>query len=1043
MTFSRVASAGLLVLAGLLLIPPSAALAACAPGNANNNIILCDAVDDANGANIPGRAGDDTITLNGGSAGTVTGGSGADAITLNGGTAVSVGGDGDDDTITLNGAAISGEITGDGGDDTIDLNSGSAASVSGDENDDHITLEGDAVISGAIAGNNGEDTIDLISGQAGSVTGGGDVDTITLGGATIDGKIDGGSLGDTINLNSGTADSVTGNDGVDKITLDGATIAGAIEGESGDDTIVLKSGKAGSVSGGSEADQITLEGTAEITGAISSGDGDDTIDLKSGSAGSVNGGNSSDTINLDGATIIGIIDGGSWSDEINLNSGSAASVTGEDGFDTITLDGATIPGAIEGDNGQDTIVLKSGRAGSVSGGNEVDTITLSGATVDGAISGGNLDDTINLYSGSAATVTGDSGDDIITLDGTAIISGAIDGGGNADIIKLLAGQAGSVDAGTGNDTITLDGATIDGAVEGNVGDDVINLLSGSAASIDAGAGSDTIDIDSATFDLDGVLLSGGSDVDLPDMSVDTLNFNDEWSGSLTGASITAFETINLNGGTVRFVDALLEVGGGDGQGLFVNSGGTLDATAGLELTGNLGLDAGTTLGMGGSTNLVSVSGDLGSAGLIDMSGTMGLTGDRLAVGGDYVATGAAALYQDLDLLTGTADLLEVDGATSGTTQLAFNIVGSGGVADDIVVVRAGGAANGVFETGDLSTGSGLARYALLQNDAGDWVVRSQLDADLAGATIGSYADLLAAMAFMPGSTRPAASGFVEGCSVMPAGEIGAAAAHITSSGTATGPAQTIGYGGSSDATVASFGVGTQCGARGLGADGDFDLLLGATVGLIDASTRSGREDGQLNLQGLSVSVEAVLRHDALTLGVRLDQARYSAVAISDAVFGADGSQGFSGSGSALSVSAAYAMEVGSGVVVTPGLALDYTRADFDSFATTAGVVTIDRIEQLTASAEVRTDWRMHDTLTLHGAIGLDAPLTSGTVTTLAAGSGDIDLVTDGPGTLGHINVGIDFSDAAGLASGFAEMRGWFGAESSGLGVQAGYRVALP
>uniref|UniRef100_UPI001C2B9943 hypothetical protein n=1 Tax=Ruegeria sp. HKCCD8929 TaxID=2683006 RepID=UPI001C2B9943 len=88
--FTSAAVMGWVVTTGvifLLSINVTPAFAACTPsdtGSAGADVILCDALNDPMGANVTGLAGDDTITMNGGTASSIDAGLDNDTVIIDG-----------------------------------------------------------------------------------------------------------------------------------------------------------------------------------------------------------------------------------------------------------------------------------------------------------------------------------------------------------------------------------------------------------------------------------------------------------------------------------------------------------------------------------------------------------------------------------------------------------------------------------------------------------------------------------------------------------------------------------------------------------------------------------------------------------------------------------------------------------------------------------------------------------------------------------------------------------------------------------------------
>ncbi len=508
----------------------------------------------------------------------------------------------------------------------------------------------------------GADTIGIVSGTfAGNIAAGDGNDTVTLDGGTVNAQIIGGNDNDTINLISGSAQSVNGAAGADTITLDGATIGNDIQASGGNDNITLLSGSTG--------------------GDVNSGSGDDTV-------------------LLDGATV---------GDDI---------VTG-DGNDSITVQSGIITNEIEADAGNDVVQMLGGSVRTILTRLGDDTITLDGGDIVNDINAGAGADTINLFSGTiGGLVLGDTEDDIFNLNG--LVSAAdLDGGDGADTFNLLSGSIGDVLGNLGNDTFTLNGATVAGNLDGGDGDDSFALTSGSfGGNLLGGDGSDSATI-GAAFDLTTITgtLDGGDDAASGDGFTDVLSIGA--AGTLSGASLTNWERININagGGTLALSGGTLTVSDEATLGLFVNSG-TLDLMTAMAITGDVTVAGGRLLAATpGGTGSYSVSGDLSNSGTIDLTGTTPAAGDTFSVAGDY--SGGGSILMDAVINPGGAsDQLVIGGTISGgpTTITLTNVGGTG------------------FDTG---TGPGSG-FALVDNSAGPGVAAGQFALAGGQVTVGAF-----------------------------------------------------------------------------------------------------------------------------------------------------------------------------------------------------------------------------------------------------------------------------------------------------------------
>ncbi len=585
--------------------------------------------------------GSDNFTLNAG----VINGSVHLGNTFNSGT--------DADTFTLNAGTITGQIEGDAGADTLNLNGGDVSSGNGVRSrggNDTINLAG-STLAGNIDAGSGNDIFNWTAGTMGSLfTGGVGADTATIGAVTYSGTqfldgsdadtatdmliFDGASANvgtttirgwesvssvnstldfDTLRLNglTGTANNVatalnvTGGD----VTLSGASVLADLLGSASNETLTVTGTTVASnnVEGAGGADTISITGNASVTGGVFGGAaGHD-------SSAATDGG---DTITINTTGSVDSIDGGLGDDAINLRAGTVnTNVLGGDGDDTVNVfDSATIGGVIDGGaNGVagDTILVDTATTRTFDASNlanfevlqkdNTGVLTLTGAqgfTGGTVINGGtldidgttetptvamadtatlNVDGTVQAAGPAQAAITGSAGVNTVNVAGTLLATADL--GGGADVLDV----AGTLDAGTGtfalglgDDTFTIhDGTTVIGTVDGGAGTDVFNTNIATTASVGATLGFET-------------LLKTGAGL---------LN--------LTGPAASAFDTINVNAGTVDADGAINGVSAASVlAGATFNVDGPLSFTAGADTLTVAGTISGAStidLGAGNDT----------------------------------------------------------------------------------------------------------------------------------------------------------------------------------------------------------------------------------------------------------------------------------------------------------------------------------------------------------------------------------------------------------------------------------------------------------
>ncbi|WP_237567817.1 autotransporter outer membrane beta-barrel domain-containing protein [Microbulbifer hydrolyticus] len=188
-----------------LLFLPLTSLADCTPGNigtAGPDQILCDEDNDAAGANVSSLEGDDTLTLDGGTIGTLDTGSG-------------------DDQVEINGAKIETDL------------------ITGDGNDTVIMDIRDSEIGGYLGGGldtgAGDDYIEVYDGLIFELNTGTGADYMLLDGGFIFRSLNMGAGDDTFYFDEGLVNEVYMGDGSDYIEIDAYAYEGEAILDGGDD----------------------------------------------------------------------------------------------------------------------------------------------------------------------------------------------------------------------------------------------------------------------------------------------------------------------------------------------------------------------------------------------------------------------------------------------------------------------------------------------------------------------------------------------------------------------------------------------------------------------------------------------------------------------------------------------------------------------------------------------------------------------------------------------------------------------------------------
>ena len=531
--------------------------------------------------------------------------------------------------------------------------------------------------------------------------------------------------------------------------VDGSRGAAGIVDDAGNTTMAINGKLLGGISAGAGDDVANLNAGSTITGSVAMGDGSDVVRIASGADVSgltlLDGGDDLtaadgfiDVLSVDGLS--GAVDGSiirNW-EEINVANSDvqvtdlvagavsvtdstvvATNLTADEvtlANSTTTLDGTSVVATVNTCGGVTTLT-GSTAATDVLGCASDDTIVIDGdAVVANAIEGAGGSDSVSVLGNASAAiinVAGDGSDASAATDNnnsvlvnTTGTVGTVIGGDQADAITLTAGTVGTVVAGGGADTIIANGADVTTSIDAGDGDDTVTWSAGTVAAIAMGDGSDVVNI-AAGADVSGLtLLDGGDDLTAGDGMVDTLTFKN-LTVAATGANVTNWENVVIDGGTVSFSDNALTTGSDAGTGLSIVNGGALDAGDAFALTGNLTVNAGSTFdGTGAGAGVYSISGNLANNGIVTTKD--GVVGDTITVAGNYSGTGILSV--DIDTATDTMDTLVIAGDVTGgpTTVVVNNLSPLGASGNALTVIAVGGtsaAGDFVLDGGSLTAGA--------------------------------------------------------------------------------------------------------------------------------------------------------------------------------------------------------------------------------------------------------------------------------------------------------------------------------------------------
>ena len=644
-----------------------------------------------------------------------------------------VGAAGDD---SLRGEDGNDTLTGSDGNDSLDGGNGNDVLNGGNGNDVLFTGTGDSAYGGA-----GNDLFSLTANAAAVLSGGTGQDTLRFENSF---DISGATLTTMDQLNLYGSDSMTATQLGSFAMVAGYnpsyTSGSVFLTQGGAATVTLASTLTTgfSLTGSGTADTLTF--TTGYLGSISAflGAGNDSIFASTGND-SLRGEDGNDT--LTGSDGNDSLDGGNGNDVLNGGNGNDVLFTG-------TGDSAY------GGAGNDLFSLTANAAAVLSGGTGQDTLRFENSF---DISGATLTtmDQLNLYGsdsmtatqlGSFAMVAGynpsyTSGSVFLTQGGAATVTLAstlttgfsLTGSGTADTLTFTTGYLGSISAflGAGNDSIFA--STGNDSLRGEDGNDTLLGFAGNDSldggtgvdSLDGGAGNDLLIV--RMFDS----IYGGADDDLFAVSEnfpavldgglggqDTLRF--ENSFDITGATVTNFEQLNLNGAdsmTAAQLNSFATVAG-------YNAGYT-SATMVLTQGGTAAINVASTV-----TTSFGLTGSADADNLTFAAGYLGTIYAFTGAGDDSVT--ASSGNDSLRGEDGNDTLLGMDGNDSIDGGNGFDLL-DGGNGNDLLIARFGDSLFGGANDDLISINENLP--GPMDGGTGNDTLRFEGSYDISGATL--------------------------------------------------------------------------------------------------------------------------------------------------------------------------------------------------------------------------------------------------------------------------------------------------------------------
>lgn len=576
-------------------------------------------------------------------------------------------------------------------------------------------------------------------------------------GFSIAGAIDAGGLGINATSSSGNLDffnNATGTvtsagDGV-ALTTGGAGTVNVVQ-----NGVVTSNGGDAIATTTVDGNQ-TISGTANIVAAVNgidaaaTGLGTVTVTRTGGTITSVGG----DGIQVDTA-------GGNitvTTGAITANGGNGVQTTSTGGNQTITVSGAISASSqsILATSTSGTITVNvNANVTTTGGGDGVSTTTTGLTTVNVAAgrtvtSGG---DVINFYGSGATATLNNSGTIGSLVSGVAVYSSS----SKPVIVNNLAGGTinGAYDLSSFNDSVVNSGTlNLRGVSNFYAGTDAITNNLGGTINVAAGTtvtGLETLTNAGTLAATSGIIFDAGGTALVNTGTINaggTFNFGagvDSFSNNLggtvnlaAGTTFDGLETFTNNGtanatGTITFVGVatpfnnggtLITTGATTLAGIgSLNNSGTIDLDPGVFAVAGPFINSGTILADEGAST-ISGQTSFSNSGTIDLQD--GLANDTLTIASSFSGTGGSDLLLDVD--DNGSDQLIITGAASGSTAISANLIGTGILnADGVLLVDAASASNGAFVLGNVTGNTNpLLDYSLLQN-GGDFLLITSIN----------------------------------------------------------------------------------------------------------------------------------------------------------------------------------------------------------------------------------------------------------------------------------------------------------------------------
>jgi hypothetical protein len=605
-----------------------------------------------------------------------------------------------------------------------------------------------AIVGGSVTSTTA-DAIDFVhTGTAGNLsitTTAGEVLTASDGG--IEAEITGAANAGTLTVVN-NADIVGGTDeGILATSLGSGAVSVTNNGDIGTTAVRFNNAVQAEVGAAGSAAALGVTGTGAVF-AI----GDAVI--------ATNAGTGTTTVNYTGAIDTTTGDGifaTSTTGALSVTSGAITTVgqngiltTSTSGNQTISV-GGNITGSTDGVDATSTsgaISVTTTGGADITGLDDAISVATSGAMTVNIGAGSAVSGDFGVYGSGGGTLAVTNAGTLGTTGTTAVVT-------ELDTAATVTNQAGGVingmfDLSDLDDSVTNAGTlNLDGAQDFFLGTDTLTNQTGGTVNVAAGvtfngletlnnaatlnaaagllfdAGATTL-TNTGTLNAQGALDFGGGADSFVNSGAGIVNINADTTlvglETMTNTGTINLNTFTLTGTGVAFSNAgTIATSGSATLAGFTTLGntGTMDLAPGtLTVPAAVFTNSGTIIADAGATTITGQTG-FANSGAIDLQD--GAVGDVLTINSAFVGSGASNLL--VDFSTAGSDQLVINGDASGSTVINANFL-SGGLVnlDGVLVVDATTATNGAFTLGTVGGDTPLVDFSLVQDGADFFII---------------------------------------------------------------------------------------------------------------------------------------------------------------------------------------------------------------------------------------------------------------------------------------------------------------------------------